>query len=281
MKKGIIVIPSSGRSRLIGKKNLTLDYVKQSGRDYVILVPSQEFDDYCIHDNILPVDGCNSVAKAYRLAFDLARAHGYKRVCIMDDDVRLYKLRPDSRLTTIQGPECVDVFNKLFGYCGPDFPITGLAIRVWAQKFEGRLRFNNSLKGLMCLYMPELSSDFEWGYQSMFDLNYLLDNIHAGRNVLQFTHYVEDDDAGYMKNEGGCTKHRTVVGISESALALRNKFPNEVAVVNKRYNNGEQGLSTRITWGRCAPGVYGHAVPERIRGQIYKYSPFKSKENNI
>ena len=280
MKKGIIIIPSSGRSWLLTKKNLTLDIVKRSGRDYIILVPEPEYKDYAVYDNVLPMPGCRSVARAYHLAFEFARAHGYKRVCLMDDDTRIYKLRPDMRLTSVQGPECADVFNKLFGYCGPKTPITGLAIRVWAQKWNGAIRFNNSLKGLMCLYLPELASDFEWGYQSMFDLNYILSNIHAGRNVLQLTHYVEDDDNKYLQTHGGCTKYRTVQGITESALALYHKFPNEVALVSKNYN-GERGLSTRITWRNCAPGVYSEPIPKHLRGKIYKYSPHPCPENNI
>lgn len=193
-------------------------------------------------------------------------------VMMMDDDLRFAKRRTDDWGKFTQLEDAGAVLDALLPML-EQVPLVGLANRSGANNVDPPVQMNGRMHDLMCLdtrVTRQHNIRFD-DMELMEDFYVMLSLLVRGYPTALNSAYVKDNAAG-ANASGGCSVYRTQAKQEVAARALHARFPEFVALVEKKGWNG-MGTRTdvRVSWakayqagreGRDMLDVCQHTIPD-------------------
>ncbi len=241
-----IMIPTRGRV----SEQVTLNILPPSlKRNVVLLVDYEEFDDYSFeYDGICQVEcvpkGISGIAAVRQYGIEICKT---SFLFLLDDDMMFYKRQPNSiSLKYSTDEEVEEMFGILIDTMGFDeFTMVGLSARQGnnhnTDDYADVTRQMN-FHGVNIKKFKEHGLRFD-GSEVMEDFNLLLDMFTQGIPNRVFYKYCWGQKSSGA--DGGCSLYRTPELQRKCALALKDKYPDFVTVVEKTSKSGWKGLETR------------------------------------
>jgi hypothetical protein len=262
-----IFIPSYKRSKRLLTKKGTLDYIPPEYMDMVHLVVREtEAKDYEKAISrypekpmliVIPHEdySCKYFGWGETLLWELEYADdlGIDRFLHMDDDLKL-TYRPSltmSMYSELSGNRVLTMLAKLFS-CDEEFPVTGILHRGFSSSFTEEEIINHRICSAFCIHMPTLVKN--WNFiekavqnRHMPDRALFLRFLTEGYKNKVFARFCYDDKP---QEEGGCSEFRSAEEHSQSALDLREEFP-DLVTTRIKTNLGDERIGTIIQWGKA------------------------------
>lgn len=237
-----IIIPSRDRVEVLSSKSRhTLTYAKHSKHPVYVVVRESEFAAYeelakAFAANVLTVpEHVDRIAKTYDYVMAMT-GPAVKKLLFMDDDLIFAERRDFSspKLTNVVPERFDEIADALFAALDePRVAMAGIAHRRGAQTHTVPKRYNQKLIAVLACNVESLrGKKWEWGYDSMFDHNMVLECLVEGWRNVQISSFTHDDILP-RHAKGGCTEYRSMDVHSNAAIALAKKYPDIVTLRDK------------------------------------------------
>jgi hypothetical protein len=179
--------------------------------------------------------------------------HGTFNLCLLDDDLRFYRRKSENdwHLQKAEPQDMQDMFRWMEQaltrdqMCGQ----VGISPREGNNRWRGKVQENTRIMRCMAFNLPRLGeAGVKFNTMLMEDFDISLQLLTKGyRNELN-TYYAQNQEGS--NKEGGCSTYRTPETQAESALQLKEHFPDFVTTVERK---------TKVAWG------WGKRIDVRIQ----------------
>lgn len=253
MSTATIVI-SRGRATTLMERSLTLAWTSQL-EDSFLMVHTSELETYqpvAEHwglTDILTHDIVDNVSIVRDKAIATARALGYEKLWLLDDDLLFsYRDWTTTKLPRLEFTRIGEVRTDLETVCGNDYPMVALGCRMFAHARTESYDINRRMLWTPMLHLPTFEArgwGYEWEGDFMEDYRLQCQVVREGFKTVTLNSFVADDALGAWC-KGGCNLYRNIEGRNNAAKLLAATYPEYIKLVQKQSPSCEDYLDIRM-----------------------------------